>query len=302
MKKRFWPALLSVPVAVLALTLNSCNNDNSDKNGVDTMGDTTSAVEKKDTIGNQEFAQVPSPSEMFAFMKAAAGGNASADVLNPVENEKKYESQKAQSLNLGVYSADLLYCSTFSVSNKVVPYFGTCMRMGDKLKVATDISDKDKDRISKNAGNADSLVAISNDLYLTTFENLDQNQRGDDLGLMLAGGWVESLYLMTNMVKDFDKDKATVDGVVQQKGSLDNLVDYLSKHESNPDVKAVSDQLKELKALFDAVPVSTTASGMTMKNGKHVLGGGSKPTPTKDQFEKIKSKVADIRNGFISAQ
>lgn len=304
MKHRFQTALFLLPAFALTMTFTSCSNDNGTKGtGDSTAGDSLTA--NTDSVANKDLPTgVPSPSEMFAFMKAAGATKGDGSLLNPADNEKKYVSKKAQTLNLGIYSADLLYCSTFNVSDKVVSYFGVCMRMGDKLKVATTLTDKDKDRISKNAGNGDSLISISNDLYLSSFENLENNQRGPDLSLMLAGGWAESLYLMSNLVKDFDKDQATAGRIADQKLSLENLIDFMAIPEnSNDDVVAVSNQLKELKTMMDQIQTSAnTSGGMQMKNGKRVLGGGSKTAITKDQFEKIKAKIAEIRNSFVNAQ
>jgi hypothetical protein len=299
MKKRFLPALLLVPAFAFTLALNSCGG-NGTNDGTDSTATTDSTNVTTDSTATAFDPGVPSPSEIFAFMKAAGTTNVGTDMLNPTDNEKKYDSKKAQSLNLGIYSADLLYCSTFNVSNKVVAYFGVCMRMGDKLKVATNLTDKDKDRISKNAGNGDSLVSISNDLYLSSFENLENNQRGGDLSLMLAGGWVESLYLMSGMVKDFEKDKATAERISDQKLSLDNLVEFMEKHADNDDVKSVLAQMKELQTTMNAVGSTNTSSSTQKKNNKLIIGGGSKSTITKDQFEAIKAKLTTIRNSFTN--
>lgn len=300
MQKINLPALRLLPVAALLFSLASCGNDTAGDTTKDSVGDSTAISAPV----SKEYAQVPSPGEMFAFMKQAGAGAASSDLLNVADNEKKYETKKAQALNMGVYSADLLYCCTFSkaLSNKVAPYFGTTMRMSERLQVTTNLTEKDKERISKNVGNADSLVAISNDLYLSSFENLDANGRGADLSLMLAGGWVESLYLMSNMVTDVEKDKATAERIADQKASLDNLVEYMTQYESNADVKATLDQLRSLKALFDGLTATKQNGGMsTNDKGKRVLGGGSKTAITKDQFNSIKAKVTEIRTSFINA-
>jgi len=291
---------LSASLLISAVILNSCGNGSTTSTGADTtLVDTNGTL----IVGNAFDPGVPSPSEIFAFMKASGASNANAENLNSPDNEKKYDSKKAQSLNLGIYSSDLLYCATFNISNKVVSYFGTCMRMGDKLKVATNLSDKDKDRISKNAGNGDSLVAISNDLYLSTFENLESNQRGADLTLMLAGGWIESVYLMSNMVKDFEKDKNTAERIVDQKLALENLIEFSAKHAENADVKGVSSQLSELLAIMNEVQSTENVAVKAPQNtGKIIIGGGAKSTLSKEQFEKIKTKVISIRSSFTNAQ
>jgi hypothetical protein len=299
MKNRLLPAVCLIPAAVLVLSLSSCGNDDGNDTS-DTLPVADTGTAAVDTVPKELPAGVPSPTEMFAFMKMAGNSNSSFDLLNPTENEKKYESKKAQSLNLGIYSADLLYCSTFGGSNKVSAYFITCAKMGDKLKVATNLNEKDKDRISKNAGNADSLISISNDLYLSSFDNLNNNERGADLSLMLAGGWVESVYLMSTMVKDFDKDKATAERIGDQKSSLNNLIDFMNQYQSDENVKSVIAQLNELKTVYDGIQTGS-GSGMSMKNGKRVLGGGSKTAITKDQFDTISKKITEIRNSFIAA-
>jgi hypothetical protein len=40
----------------------------------------------------------------------------------------------------------------------------------------------------------------------------------------------------------------------------------------------------------------------TNDKGKRVLGGGSKTSITKEQFDAIKAKVTEIRNSYIAAQ
>lgn len=296
MKNRFMPVLRFLPLAALVLSFQACSDDSGNDN-TDSVPDSMPVV--ADSTPKELPAGVPSPSEMFAFMKTANSANADINLLNSSDNIDKYESKKARSLNLGIYSADLLYCSTFGGKGKVSPYFVTCAKMAAKLNVATNMNEKDKDRIGKNLENADSLIAISSDLYLTSFDNLNNNDRGADLSMMLAGGWVESLYLMSNMVKDFDKDKATAERIADQKESLSNLIEFMSQYESDADVKSIIDQLKGLKTEFDAIQGGN--GNMSMKNGKRVLGG-SKASITKEQAEKIKTKVTEIRTSFVNAQ
>lgn len=287
----------SVAVAAFAFSIlgSSCGNDSEHNGNTDsTAGDTvaTEMVVTEDMIG------VPSPSDMFEFMKTLGPKTGDGNLLNPIDNEKKYGTKKSQALNLGIYSADLLYASTFDVKDKVLGYFGTCMRLGTTLQVATGLNDKDKERISRNTGNADSLIMVGNDLYLSTFNNLNENGRGTELSLMLAGGWVESVYLSCAMVKDFEKDKEMANKIADQKHSLDNCIEFMTKNESNEDVASVLVQMKELKALFDAVG-STKVEAPKQEGKRMKIGGGEKKDITKDQFEAIRKKVEEVRKSFV---
>jgi hypothetical protein len=89
--------------------------------------------------------------------------------------------------------------------------------------------------------------------------------------------------------------------IADQKPALDNLVEYMSNHESNADVKVALDQLRNLKTMFDEIKTTKIDGTSSTKNGRRVLGGG-KMVITKEQFEAIKTKVAEIRTMFISAQ
>lgn len=291
----------SVAFAALAfsLTATSCGESGTDTptdSVVDTTGDTGF-----ESVTTEDVVRVPSPSDIFEFMKTLGPKTGDGNLLNPIDNEKKYTSKKGQSLNLGIYSADLLYASTFDVKDKVLGYFGTCMRMGTTLQVATGLTDKDKERISKNAGNADSLVAVGNDLYLATFSNLEANERGPELSLMLAGGWIESMYLSCAMVKDFEKDKAAANKIAEQDLSLHNLIEFMAKYENNEDVASVLQQVKELDVLFDAVGTSAKEQP-TQEEGKRMkIGGGEKKDITKEQFDAIQKKIGEIRKSFVES-
>ncbi|TND05865.1 MAG: hypothetical protein FD123_3556 [Bacteroidetes bacterium] len=302
MKRPFFRPLAFLSAAAIAFVFVSCG-DGSGTDG-DTATTTKDSTDKtNDSVEVKQYAQVPSPGEMFTFMKMVGTQNAKPDVLNPTDNQKKYESKKAQGLNFGIYSADLLYCSTFGLGPQALKYFATVKQMGDKLQVATSISEKDQERIKNNIGNSDSLAAISNDLYYSSFANLEKNERGADLSLMLAGGWTESLFLMTGLVKDFDKDNQAVIRIAEQKYSLDNLIEYMTVHESNDDVSAVLKQMTELKALFDQIQdPAANNGGMNSKSGKRVLGGKPKLTVTKELFEQIRTKITEIRNSHIGLQ
>ena len=289
----------SVALAALAfsLTATSCGDSETDVPHDSTPVEDTTG----DLVITDDVVRVPSPSDIFDFMKTLGPNKGDGNLLNPTANEKNYTSKKSQALNLGVYSADLLYASTFEVTDKVGGYFGICMRMGTTLQVATGLSEKDQERINKANGNADSLVAVGNDLYLATFSNLEANERGPELSLMLAGGWIESLYLSCAMVKDFEKNKDAANKIAEQDLSLHNLIEFMGKYESNEDVASVLQQVKELDALFDAVGTSAKEDPKQDDKKRMVIGGGEQKNITKEQFDAIQNKIGEIRKGFVES-
>lgn len=82
---------LSASLLISAVILNSCGNDSTTSTGADTtLVDTNGTV----IVGNAFDPGVPSPSEIFAFMKASGASNANAENLNSPDNEKNTTARK----------------------------------------------------------------------------------------------------------------------------------------------------------------------------------------------------------------
>jgi hypothetical protein len=300
MNKVSFTKLLIPGFLIITLLNTGCGNkpaSDSTENPSDSTA-TKEVVKKSGEI--QRYSQVPSPGEMFSFIKQL-GSKAKDDItkLNSTENAKKYVDNKARSLNFGVYSSDLLFCSTFNHGTEAFKYFVNIKKLGDDIGISTAINEKTADRISANLGNADSLATISNDLYFSTFDHLENNDRGNTLALVMAGGWIESLYLVTSMEPVFKKESAVINRVAEQKYTLENLIDFMKKYEKDADVESVIKQLNDLQTEFSKIEDSKGSVKITVKNGKKVLGGGeSKIGITAEQYKLIIEKVASIRKSI----
>ena len=254
--------------------------------------------------GNDTYYQIPSPDEMFGFIKES-GLEFNGELLNSIQNADSYSDPTKQALNFGIYSADLAYTAAYEEFNETTKYFGTIQKMAEPLGLNSAFDKKLIERVQSNLDNADSLVAITNTSYFAVVDYLDQNQQGDKLGIIAAAGWLETVYVVANTT-NYAKDKAAVDRLADQKLTLDNLLDYLKQHEESEEVKEVLAWFTELEATFSALPEEESkGSGISFKkkdDGKMVLGGGSKITISEAQFNAIKNKVNEIRNKIVSTE
>ena len=287
--------LIGLPISVLT----SCSGD------VEPKEDDTQVLEEvvEEETGNQSYYQIPSPDEMFGFIKES-GLKYNGSTLNPIENLKNYTDPKQQALNFGIYSADLAYTAAFEEYQESIKYFGSIQKMGDQLGLSSAFDKSLIERIQNNLDNADSLVAITNTSYFSVVDYLEQNEQGDKLGLIASAGWLETVYIAANTI-DYDNDKAAVERLADQKLALDNLIDYLGKYTSNADVSEVLISFQELEGVFAQLDEEDSRSGISLKKkegGKMVLGGGSKINISKDQFEAIKNKVSEIRNNIVKTE
>lgn len=252
---------------------------------------------------NTTYYQIPSPDEMLGFIKAS-GLEFNGELLNDIANYDSYTDPKMQALNFGVYSADLAYTAAYEEFNETTKYFATIQKMSEPLGLNAAFDKSLIERAQANLGNADSLVAITNTSYFSIINYLENNEQGDRLGLIASAGWLETVYVTANTI-DYSKDTDAVERLADQKLTLDNLLDYLAKYESNADVAEVTVWFKELEAVFATLPVEEGDSGLSLKkkdNGKMVLGGGSSISISEAQFKAIRDKVNEIRNNIVKTE
>jgi hypothetical protein len=292
--------LIGLFVCSLSGTLfTGCSSDSTDDTNANVAVDSAAPVKEiPEEVKN--FYQIPAPNELFYFIKENKGKPKGIDVLNPADKLTKYVDTKGKALNFGVYSADLLYCSIFDFAPQAVKYFITVKKMGDDLGISGAINENVMKRVQANLGNNDTLTKITNDVFYSAYDNLEQNEKGSTLALVVAGGWVEGLYLSTKIADTYVKGSPVVDRVVEQKLSLENLLLYLKKYETEEAVASTIKSLEEVKAAFDGIKEEQSASSMsTNKAGKRVLGGGTKLSISPEQYKVLVDKVASLRTTII---
>ncbi len=253
---------------------------------------------------NETYYQIPSPDEMFGFIKESGLGF-NGELLNSVKNVASYSDPKMQALNFGIYSADLAYTAAFQEFNETTKYFGTVQKLADQIGITAAFDKSLIERATANLGNADSLVLITNTSYFAVVDYLEQNEQGGKLGIIASAGWLETVYVIVNSM-DYTKDKDAVDRLADQKLALDNLLDYMAEYKDNTDVADVLNWFNELELVFANLSEPDTEkpdiSFKKKEDGKMVLGGGSSISISEEQFNAIKDKVNEIRNNIVKTE
>lgn len=288
--------LLVAPLAV-SLMLTSCGDKTAEGSDDVTAADSTKT--QVVSAGTETFFQVPSPGEMLTFIKTIGGkNNKNTSFLNSPENQKNYTDAKLKALNFGIYSCDLSYCSIFEIGAEALKYFKTVKQLGDQIGVSAAIKPEVLKRLEGNLGNPDSLSVITDDVYFSSFETLESGKQGSTLSLVVAGGWIESLFIATNLTK-YEEKSPIVARLADQKYTLDNLVEFLKKYESDANVASVLVDFKDLQAVFAKVGEKDATTTLTSKDkNKKILGGGKDLVMTADQYKAIVEKIKSIRNSY----
>ncbi len=254
------------------------------------------SVDQPQTFG-ETYYQIPSPEELFAFVK---GGQLSykSTLLNPIENAEKYVDVKSKELNFGIYTADLAYAAAFGRYQESLDNIETVRELSDEIGISSVFDESLNSRIRNIFENPDSLLDITNSSYYKIVNYLEANEREKTLALIAAGGWIESLYIFSHLVELYDENDPTIQRIADQKLTYENLVNYLEKYKDDPAVLSTLETIKPITIAFSKLEMVEVEQRAPKPENENVIvvGGSKKIKMTQSQFENLKTALAKVRN------
>lgn len=284
-------------VAATAILMMSCGGGGDDELQNVVVGDTSTTVTTPEQPA-VEYA-VPTPNELFEIIKIQ-GGEQRPGLVNTLDNRPNYVDLKTKSLNFGVYSADLAYMSCFGIGTEFLMYFKAIEEMGEELGISGAFDEELMERIENNEGDTDTLFAISNETYYDSYLYLEENGKGVELCLIMAGGYIESLYIICNLVDKFKEGDPIIEKIGDQKLVLENLLDFILQYSDDQMVSEVMDDLITLSDVFEtSMEFEESGTSIDKTENKLVLSGGGSYKMTKNSLEKITAKAEELRANII---
>lgn len=205
---------------------------------------------------------LPPPSEV-PYLLIAAGADFDASLVNSTENVESYQSDVDKAaLNLGVYAADIGYLSSYAKSEQALDYMGECQKLASPVGIADAIDYGMVARFEGNMENRDSLTSIINEVMEKSGERLSELDQLNSAALLLAGSWIEGMYISTMIVNTYPADGLSEDDVnlileplvqvvLKQKKSLTDLIAVMKDVPQSEGVIATSADLEKVKAIYD---------------------------------------------------
>jgi hypothetical protein len=289
---KFRDALLSV--AVLSMISIGCGSGNGeDSENLPEQVDST----KSNLLNvNGEIFSIPSPIQTAMLIKQS-GANYNKAMLNSSQRSASYSTNFKKALNLGVYGADLGYVTIYEQTQDAISYLNSVKKIADELGVSGAFDPAMVDRFQKNLGNKDSLLSLVSVGYRASDAYLKNNDRNEVSGLILAGGWVESLSFATSVLKV----KATEEvkrRIAEQKMSLNSLIKLLTPYYSQPEYAELIDALQDLSAAFDGIQFKYAYEKPTIDAEKKltIVNSKTEVAITPEQVQTISEKVQSIRD------
>lgn len=275
--------------------------DLSDKKTRDEIGKKTTLEAR---VGEYKFS-VPSPTQMAKIIK---GSNASFDetMVNSHENAANYGTRYKRALNLGVYGADLGYLTIYESTNDAMSYLTSITTLSKELQISGAFDDKLMEKFADNMeylNNEDSLSRMVSDAYRAGNAYLQQEKRYDVIGLMLTGGYIESLFFAVEVAKS-TQSQDVLNSIGGQRSSLTNLIGLLNKvnSEKNDDqIAGLVKKLIDLESSFNNVESEYIYRRSETKADERltIIKSITNVKISDETLAEITTKVEDIRNDII---
>jgi DNA-directed RNA polymerase subunit F len=155
------------------------------------------------------------------------------------------------------------------------------------------------ERVQRNQNNRDSLISYVTQSYQNVNAYLKEGKRTDVSALIIAGAWVETLYLSTQYAGK-KGEKAMRQRVAEQTYSLNQLVNYLNLFATSNRVNQMKEDLIKLQMIYkDVIVIGGETSVEKDKNGTTTIGSTDTITMSDATLAKIAAEVVVIRNKYI---
>src|SRR5512133_2342372 len=218
-------------------------------------------------------------------------------IISPSDNCNLYISSYQPALNLGVYGVDMGYMKLFGVNKQTVSYFNTIKTLSDRLNMPVSfLSDAVKD-VDQTMNDADSLTSLMSDAFKKIDDHLRAEGSQGTLGLMMMGGWIESMYIATQQAYDpVNPDPQVVEKIAEQKYSLLSLLSFMKNYYDDPMVVFYTKKLKYLNRWFDTFNIYYREGDVKIDTVRQVITtSGSEMTITVETLNEIRDYIAKLR-------
>jgi hypothetical protein len=274
-----------VALAASVIIIASCGsnqNPSTDAASQPDMAEVEQEMTKEDLAqADAMIKEMPSPIEMAILVKHA-GGEYNPDLLNDVKNIDNYLTNGKKTVNIGVYSSDVGYTSLYKQTQETVFFLGNVRKLSDDIGLSDAFDQSMFERVESNIENRDSLLLILSSSYDLANQYLKENNRMNTSVLMIAGGWIESMYLAANLGAEGGRPEDVIAlRILEQNMVLEKLVKSMKMIDDDPLVTEFVGKLEELSEILDVSELK--------------IGDGEDASVDQEKMEAVYAKIDEIR-------
>src|SRR6056297_1519123 len=170
---------------ILIFTLANCKGGKDGKTTEDTKDNKLERKEVEKTVREVVYP-LPTAFEITEMINKIEASYI-IGLTNEKENVDKYFTDKDQSLNLGIFSADLSYASTYQMKQDVMNYMEASEYLIKELGITGAFDRNFIDNVEANINNKEELIDLITISFYDTYEYLVKNNK-EDLSLLVLTG------------------------------------------------------------------------------------------------------------------
>ena len=245
---------------------------------------------------------IPSPIQLGGIIKKS-GVPYNKDLLNNPKTSDQYVDLVSQSLNLGVYGADLGYCALYDKQQESIGFMKSAQGLSEILGISDAFDMVTIQAIERNLDNKDSLLYVISNSYRKADDFLQTSDRKHIGALIIVGGWIESLNVAGALGIE-KKTENVVDMIGMQKHTINTILDkMLERYIAEPGVEEVYNDLDDIRMSFEKVNIKYEYIKPNVNKEKKVTTIKSKTSieMTDEVFKEIVEKIAALRAKIINA-
>lgn len=218
-------------------------------------------------------------------------------ILNPPSNLDLYTSNAKAAINLGIYGVDFGYVKIFGLGQQMIDYILTVREISNKLGIPDKYLIEPVRKIESNMSDPDTVMHLVNKAYYDIENHLRAEGRESTAGLMLMGGWVEALYITTQLLYNPDNpDREVVEKICHQKYTLTSLIGFMRNYYDDPVVVYYTKKLIYLRRIYDTFEIYFKPGDLEIDNQRKVLRAtGSTVDISLEILTRIRDYVATLR-------
>jgi hypothetical protein len=252
---------------VFLFSCNETSNYEKDSNLNSQPIDTI--IEIQDSHVENIYFNVPTPMETAYILKKAGAIYDFTLPLDPNKAQNDYTSEE-QALLLGLYGSDLNYTIVSSKNQETMFYLNSTKILGEKLGLGNILNEEVKARVEQNINSKDSMQVIISDLFWKVEMSLKDDDRESISALIVAGGWIEGLYIATQISNQMQGNQEIKSIICQQKYSSRSVLELLKNNRvSNHTLETVIEPLEEINSAFAMLELEDK----TIKNNETLSSG-----------------------------
>ena len=246
-------------MATVILGFAACSKSGEDKD------QNSREFEKADESLKNQIEEVsyniPPPSEI-PYLLQATGAEFNQSLINSREKVDQYTNQNDKAaLNLGVYAADIGYLTSYDKTQEAIDYLAACKTLSDDLGLIGTFDAELLEKFEKNISNKDSLTRLVDRTIKESQNYLKDDSRNKLSSLVIAGSFIEGLYIATGLIKSYPKNILPEDNrnlvltplmrvVLKQKNSVSEMLKMLDAAEQTETVAAIKEDFKTLEQTY----------------------------------------------------